>query len=250
MHKLHTLTGIAALAALSLTTAAQAAVVYEQDFSEAVGYAESSNYLTYGEGKLVDDGEFGGNIYQSADFTTGANGKMSLNSVSPHARQVRTGATLLFIDTSSWVADISYTVTFDVADYLGLADGKNDSGNFGVFEGNIAAGATLSLRNINTNGTGDPSIEGAQSSGTYSFAKIDSNTGITADGPISRDFTLTEAGSAGDYLMFSWNTWTPKGGPSTASFSVDNITVVPELGTYALLAGMTGLVYVMLRRRR
>jgi hypothetical protein len=29
-----------------------------------------------------------------------------------------------------------------------------------------------------------------------------------------------------------------------------DVTAIPELDTYTLLAGLTGLVYVMLRRRR
>lgn len=35
-----------------------------------------------------------------------------------------------------------------------------------------------------------------------------------------------------------------------STFEFDNVMVIPEPGTYALLAGLTGLVFVMLRRRR
>ncbi len=35
-----------------------------------------------------------------------------------------------------------------------------------------------------------------------------------------------------------------------STFEFDNVVVIPEPGTYALLAGLTGLVFVMLRRRR
>jgi hypothetical protein len=41
-------------------------------------------------------------------------------------------------------------------------------------------------------------------------------------------------------------------GATAGTISIDNLsfTSVPEPGTYALLAGLTGLVFVMLRRRR
>jgi hypothetical protein len=40
-------------------------------------------------------------------------------------------------------------------------------------------------------------------------------------------------------------------GDINAFFNVDNVSVVvPESGTYALIAGMLGLTYVMVRRRR
>ncbi|MFQ3226156.1 MAG: hypothetical protein ACI8Z5_002426 [Lentimonas sp.] len=62
---------------------------------------------------------------------------------------------------------------------------------------------------------------------------------------------LADAGAAGNKLYALMGTDLPDG--SVSAFSrIDNVylSAIPEANTYALLAGLTGLTFVMLRRRR
>ncbi len=111
---------------------------------------------------------------------------------------------------------------------------------------------TLRIRvndgNAKTNGY--PIEDG--STGTVSFNEIGLGEQITTGvSSISYDFTLTEAGSTGDYLVLGWGTRSAvSGGADSDSFSIDNITIVPEPSSAALLAGCFALTSIMLRRRR
>ena len=213
MKKIHTLTGIAALATLSLTTVTQGAAIYSQDFTSEPTSAASAGKQTYGAGNAVEDQEFGFGSHSSGGqatvFTTGATGEMQISAFAPPTNNGRYygSATALYLDTVSWAAG-AYTVTFDVTNYV---QGADDS-HFGVYEGNVAAASTLSLR-VNSGNAGSdvfPIEEG--STGTVTFGEIGSGVAITTGvTSISYDFTLTEAGNTGDYLVLGWGTRSANG---------------------------------------
>ncbi len=253
MYKLYTLTGIAALAALSLTTVTQGVTpFYEQDFTSAVTRAGTLGAMTYGTGGTIQDGGFGHGgtdnhaAYYPPAFTTGVDGNMFMPSLITGSRnRGMSTASTVYLDTSSWAAG-DYNVTFDVADYVELAN----LSRFGVYKGNISDADPLTLRvmtgNSNNNNLEYPFNESAL---TVSFDQIGSGVNITSNTSISYDFTLTDAGNTGDYLVLGWGNQSVAN-TSSDSFSVDNIAIVPEPGTYALIGGLLALSSVMLRRRR
>ena len=239
--------GIAAFLAVAVT---HADPIYEQNFSNTVTRAGTLGTITYGAGNTVEDQEFGhGGLdgqanYKPPTFTTGTDGKMSMPSLYSGTRdRGMSMASTLYLDTSSWAAG-DYTATFDVADYVEVANRSR----FGVYEGNVAAASTLSLRVMTGNGSAYyPVLDG--STGTVSFDEIGSGTAITANGEVSYDFSLTDAGAAGDYLVFGWGN-TSTGSLFSNSFSVDNITVtaIPEPGTLSIV-GLGTVLLLFIRRK-
>ena len=99
---------------------------------------------------------------------------MQISAFAPPATASRffASATALYLGTASWAAG-DYTVTFDVTDY----------------------------------------VQGEGSAGTVSYAEIGLGEQITggASFSISYDFTLTEAGNTGDYLVLGWGTRSANG---------------------------------------
>ena len=94
-------------------------------------------------------------------------------------------------------------------------------------------------------------VQGEGSAGTVSYAEIGLGEQITGGASISYDFVLTDAGTAGDFLVLGWSTTNPaEGSNGSDSFNIDNAAAVPEPATYALLGGLLALGHVMVRRRR
>lgn len=72
--------------------------------------------------------------------------------------------------------------------------------------------------------------------------QLNSTTALSGDD----DFSIGEVFTAGQIITLQMSL---SAGPGE-NFSLERFTVVPEPGTYALLAGFTGLAFVMLKRRR
>jgi len=79
--------------------------------------------------------------------------------------------------------------------------------------------------------------------GTYSMTSIGLSTEINATGSIDGTYADLVSGGIGLYTTFQ--------GDASEVFVVDSatLTAVPEPSTFALLAGMLGFTWVMLRRR-
>ncbi len=154
--------------------------------------------------------------------------------------------TVLYLDTSSWAAG-NYTAAFDVTGFTANADASR----FGVYEGNNDGSLQPRINMVNDAAGQDTPFE-VDSTGTVSFDEIGLGAVITTGvSSISYDFTLTDAGSAGDYLVLGWSTTNPDGGSTGSdSFNVDNIVVsaVPEPSSAALL-GLGGLALILRRRK-
>lgn len=235
---------------ISLSSLSQAStVMYTQDFSGPVTATPTyQNTLTFGDGKQVEDQGFGyggPNHYQDTDFVE----DMSFYSYNNNNRSLWM-TTVLYLDTSSWAAG-NYNVAFDVTGFTANADASR----FGVYEGNNDGTLQLEINMVNEPVIGEDTPFEVDSTGTVSFDEVGSGavitTGVTS---INYDFTLTDAGSAGDFLVLGWSSTNPAAGTSGSdAFNVDNIivtdvTAVPEPSSAALL-GLGGLALILRRRK-
>lgn len=129
-----------------------------------------------------------------------------------------------------------------------FVDGHQASVNLGAF--NAEATGTLDF-DFSSNALGIKAIttSGAFTITTGSFLDID----LTDFTPATGTFDLVTFDSRVGSYDLSDITITGLGGGLTASVAYDtnsmNLVIVPEPGTFALLAGLTGLAFVMLRRR-
>lgn len=126
-------------------------------------------------------------------------------------------------------------------------DGDAATVTAGAF--NAQAGGTLNF-DFSTTDNSIVATTGAFNISTGSLLEID----LTSFTPTTGTFELVTFSSiVGSYALADISI-TPLAGGLTASIDYDadsmNLTIVPEPGTYALLAGLSGLAFVMIRRRR
>lgn len=233
---------------------AQAAVVYTQNFDTAPGIVKAFQQQI-GTGTLVSghsalnfeefavQGDTGFTVNTGVlviDSNTGGNSSVS-----------RKRSASVWLDTSGWAVG-NYSVSFEISNYVSNPNGDVE---FNVFEGAGLDTGYITIRTGQNNGTGAYPYDGNTANGSpATFAKItDTGTTITGNGAVNVDFTLSEAGVAGDYLAISWTQSRGIGSAGLAdTFEVDNIIIqtaaVPEPSS-AVLLGVAGLTLGLRRRR-
>lgn len=220
MKKLHTLTGIAALAAMSLTTVTQGATI----IATSDGQARDLNFS--GTGSETNDGNpltgfhtntRNGNIHSLWAFSladAGAPATVSLAEFSVNVTAVGSFTT----DTELYAIRFSSSAAFANSDY------ENSD--------QLLAGDFWT----STDGTGVLTVDMT----SYLTGSSWSPTDYIIIGTKTNPLTLTTTSQT--WLTFE----TYVDGVTDGA----TLTVVPEPGTYALLGGLLSLGFVMVRRRR
>ena len=233
--------GVAALATMAISS--QAASIYFEDFSSDPAYTNNTAIGAAGSAKTYFRfGDYNG----AGDIGVSIGG--GVLSIGSATKNRRARALTVFIDTSAWSTG-THQVSFDVSNWIAgtPADGSSD---FSVYQGSGLNADYLNMtygRNAKLFGV---PYATASAAGTATFAHIASAVGgITSDGAISLDVTLTEAGEAGDYVALAW-IQRQASASSAPSFKVDNVSVrhLPEPSSIALL-GLGGLALILRRRR-
>ena len=247
MKMTHTLTGIAALMALTFTTAAQGAtVVYQSDFTgttlASAGLTQktfdvSSNYILNETDDRVevsyaqsnDRGSlYTTNAWQSTDgFTLDA----SFNHIADGTR------------FSFGIVDSTWTVS-------GSRDWLNE-GRAGAYGIGLSTDGEFAGSLAFNNGSSTSSLSTAQGNVTLNQLSTLSMT-ITGTG---WSYSLNGQSATEDSFTFDTSksyrfiAYTQDAAMNGTYFSNITLTAIPEPGTYALLGGLLALSYVMVRRR-
>jgi len=232
------ITATAALTTLSAVPS-YSTPIYSQDFSTAPNTVSVGSNATVGNGNTIPYEDVAFASFLSFDVS---GGKMEFGQ--PGISADTQYAAAIFLDTSGVTAG-DYTWSFDILDYV--AGGANTVSSYSLYEGNNDG--TLSVRlGAANNPTATYPID--EPAGASSFNLIGSTTTFSGNGSVSVDFALTEAGSAGDYLALTWlsGETADQSGVANATFSIDNIQVVPEPSTLALVGAGFGLLLAARRR--
>ncbi|CAA6676241.1 MULTISPECIES: PEP-CTERM sorting domain-containing protein [unclassified Lentimonas] len=240
------------VASLALVQASNAAaVLIDEDFS-TISVTSSSRY---------SDGNVGDWVSRYSNWSTAGTGAARALTADLSQGNNETPVELLFAvsesDTSLTEISISFdytvpadaTLFFYVAGYEGPlttglsgrltgTDGEYQLGGSDDFDGHLGAGYTL--------------LGGATPTGLAATALA---TLSNASSTFNQTYNISAFGGGGfsiadfDYMtvVFGIDTTLTAGSITVDNF---NMTAIPEPGTYALLAGLTGLVFVMVRRRR
>ncbi|MGZ0655729.1 PEP-CTERM sorting domain-containing protein [Coraliomargarita sp. W4R72] len=233
-------------AAVASTLSLQAANVYTLDLSSGTNSADAGGHFlgdtgVGGDTQVVYDEVFG-STSASVSVTNGVGAAGTINLLEEAADTSRFRGAGVWVDSSSWGAG-TVTVTFDISNFAETNAGTS------VFQAYSQVGALPTVGNgvtLDLHG-GDAAVTSAQ--GTAVLNTIAGTTAITGNGT-GLSYSFVSDGTA-EGVALTW-TSTYAGAGATDVFSVSNVAidVVPEPGTYALLAGLTGLVFVMVRRRR
>ena len=236
-----------------MAVAAQAAVVYQSDFTGAAP-------------TLVDVG-----LVKSAGA---AGGSWVIDATNDQLDGVGSGNSRSNVSTiNSWQSDGGFTLdvtfvtnpamtrfSFGLVDAAYTISGSGDwlnsslAGAYGIgfstagSNGGLGGGDYLGFNNDAGTVTGlslaqEDAVVGATPQ-TMSMTVTASSWSYSLNGATATEGTHTFDTSR----SYVWTSHAHRNG--NAAFDNITLTAIPEPGTYALLAGMTGLVYVMLRRRR
>lgn len=215
------------------TLSSQADLVYSTDF---VG----DEYTQNTEGVVFDNG-----TTTAAEEWFGTNNGVGISGgdlsfANGSANRFRGAG--VWLDTTGWAAGL-VTVEVDVANFVLGADTSI------VFQAYAATGVDVT-NTVSLDLHGAPSnAPGLDSTGTATIAALGAEQYVTANG-IDVPFTFTYNGTD-DFVALTFGQVNVVGGTEFGSADLDNLTVntVPEPSTYALLAGLTCLAFVMVRRR-
>lgn len=246
----------AAIVALAFN--AQATVIYDQDFTTAPTLTDNgtNNEAYFGSdetgGSPVNNFAVGDFVYSSGNTTAAVNSSAFDFAITREDRNRSRGFGVI-IDTSGESAG-AYSLTFDVSNYV--SGGTGDGITLNVWEArNIGGNNYLNIQHGANNGTRTaPDFSTPRNSDDSGGNGANNSLGsqaITANGAVTYDFTLTEAGGTGDYLYLNWTLNHVSDSGGLPSFTLDNILVssVPEpSNTFALVVFI--MVALIARRRR
>ena len=220
--------------------------VYEEKFSSDPTVAMNNNNSNVMGSTGTQAGQYVRSTTAGAQFEYNATDDL----INVGGREGFNYGMALILDVSGWAAD-DYNLSFDVSDYV-----SGNAANFttyslwegsGVNFSNAAGGSVrVDLTEASTT-LGTPVFRGADNGAALTNTIA---SGVAFTSSVDVDFTLTEGGTTGDWLMIGWGTSRAAGVDET-SFNLDNVAVatVPEPSSYALLASLCSLSCVMLRRR-